>query len=162
MTAKQPDFTDLNALAIEACDMWQEHLSTFAKDPHARAELTRFLEPQRRLFADWAAMMQQGGKHESTHETHQASPEPAASQPAAAQPAPPQSPSQQQPHSSQPHASQATPPRGAAYGDDPLRTAQLALRVAELEKRLVQLERQLADASGRDVGTARRTQRSAS
>ena len=50
--------------------MWQEHLSNLAHNPDARAELTRFLEPQRRIFADWAGMMQQGmnggGSHESS------------------------------------------------------------------------------------------------
>jgi hypothetical protein len=132
MTTKQPDFADLNALAIEACDMWQEHLSTFANDPNARAELTRFLEPQRRLFADWAAMMQQGGKHEAGHEARSATTDSknGSSAPSSAK---------------TPGGSAAPAPSGgAAHGDDSLRVAQLALRVAELEKRLAQLETQTA------------------
>ncbi|MGB9153516.1 MAG: hypothetical protein WCD70_10570, partial [Alphaproteobacteria bacterium] len=107
MTTKQPDFPDLNVLAIEACDMWQEHLSTLATDPAARADLTRFLEPQRRMFADWASMMQQGGKTESHSAQTDAVKNPAPSAPpAATAPAP-------------------TPQGGAACGDDPLRVAQL-------------------------------------
>jgi hypothetical protein len=137
MTTAKPDIPDINALAIEACDMWQEHLSTLANDPTARAELTRFLEPQRRLFADWAAMMQQGGKHES----HSAKPEPAKTA-ATPSPAPPSS-------------AGASASGGAAHGDDALRVAQLALRVAELEKRLAQLESKAA-------GASRRSQRAAS
>jgi len=134
MTTKQPDFSDLNALAIEACDMWQEHLSTLASNPDARAELTRFLEPQRRLFADWASMMKPetfagGGSHDTdrtaTHSAKEAKPAPAAS-------------------------AQSS----SSYGDDPLRTAQLALRLAELEKRVAELE---ADAT--KSASPRRTQR---
>ena len=117
MTTQKTDFPDLNTLAIEACDMWQDHLSTLANDPAARAELTRFLEPQRKLFADWAAMMQQGGAYEPQRTQASASPQ--------ADPA-------------------AAPSGGAAHGDDPLRVAQLALRVAELEKRIVQLEARAA------------------
>jgi hypothetical protein len=113
MTTQKPDLTDINKLAIEACDMWQEHLSTLASDPSARAELTRFLEPQRRLFADWAAMMQQGGSHDAKRQT-----------PNATETAP-----------------AAAAPSGVAHGDDALRVAQLALRVAELEKRIAQLEK---------------------
>jgi hypothetical protein len=136
MTTTKPEMPDINALAIEACDMWQEHLSTLANDPSARAELTRFLEPQRRLFADWAAMMQQGGKNESQR-----------AKPNAASATPPSS-------------AEAAPPRpasssGTTHGDDPLRVAQLALRVAELEKRLAQLESKTAS-------TIKRTQREAS
>jgi hypothetical protein len=136
MTTTKPEMPDINALAIEACDMWQEHLSTLANDPSARAELTRFLEPQRRLFADWAAMMQQGGKHES----QRAKPNAAAPTPAA---------------QSEGAAPRPAPPSGSTHGDDPLRVAQLALRVAELEKRLAQLESKAASA-------VKRTQREAS
>jgi len=105
--------------------MWQEHLSNLASDPSARAELTQFLEPQRRLFADWAAMMQQGGSHESrrAHESSSA-PQGAPASESTAE------------GSQDPSA----PPGGAAHSDDPLRVAQLALRLAELEKRVAQLE----------------------
>jgi uncharacterized protein YceH (UPF0502 family) len=136
MTAKQPDPTDINALAMEACDMWQEHLSSLANDPSARAELTRFLEPQRRLFADWASMMRQGGSYENRpkEETAAKADDPAqdASSEASgttAAPAP------------------ATAQGLASHGDDPLRVAQLALRLAELEKRVAQLEIRLASAA---------------
>lgn len=147
MTTKPPDFTDINALAIEACDMWQEHLSSLASDPAARADLTRFLEPQRRLFADWAAMMQQGGIHappSSEKEEQPTSDEPAARaddapRPTAAEPEPEPEPAADP---------VSVPPQSfAASVDDPLRVAQLALRLAELEKRVAQLESR-ADAFG--------------
>ena len=129
MTTKQPDFKDINALAIEACDMWQEHLSNLANDPSARAELTRFLEPQRRLFSDWAAMMQQGGGLDPNN---------AGKKPAEAAAKDNASPAATAKETGA--ASSATPQGGAAHGDDPLRVAQLALRLAELEKRVARLE----------------------
>ena len=61
MTAQKPPLSpDLAALASEACDLWQEHLAAFASDPGAKAELMRLMEPSRRLFAEWAAVMQHG------------------------------------------------------------------------------------------------------
>jgi hypothetical protein len=124
---KTPNLTDINALAMEACDMWQEHLSSLANDPSARAELTRFLEPQRRLFTDWAAMIRQGGVNEPDRASAEpsarkddAAPEPAASATAA--------------------SASATPSGTATHRDDPLRVAQLALNLAELEKRVAKLE----------------------
>jgi len=138
-TTKQPDFKDINALAIEACDMWQEHLSNLANDPSARAELTRFLEPQRRLFSDWAAMMQQGGGYD---------PNSAGKKPAEAAAKDNVSPSPATAKETG-AASSATPQGGAAHGDDPLRVAQLALRLAELEKRVAQLESALTSAPRR-------------
>ena len=122
MTTQKSDSTDLNTLAVEACDAWQEHLSTLANDPAARAELTRFLEPQRKLFADWAAMMQQSGTNEPPRTQNSAAPQP---------------------------APEAAASGGAAHGDDPLRVAQLALRVAELERRIAQLEARPAGAARR-------------
>ncbi len=148
MTTK-PEFPDLNALAIEACDMWQDHLSTLASDPAARAELTRYLEPQRRLLADWATMMQQGmAAHQSpthqgttqqggSYESHRANEKGKPADADAVSTAP------------------ATPQSSPSHGDDALRSAQLALRVAELEKRIAQLEARLA-------GASRRTQRASS
>jgi len=130
-TTKPPDFPDINALAMEACDMWQEHLSSLANNPSARAELTRFLEPQRRLFADWAAMMRQGGSND---------PNRAPETPAAAK-------NDARSESTAPAAGTApssTAAGGAAHGDDPLRVAQLALRLAELEKRVAELEQHAA------------------
>jgi hypothetical protein len=138
MTNKQPDPVDINALAMEACDMWQEHLTNLANDSAAREELTKFLEPQRRLFADWANMMRQGGRNDSSRAKEETAansdipPEPAptadapAEAAAAADPAP------------------AAPSGTAAHGDDPLRVAQLALRLAELERHIAQLESRLS------------------
>jgi hypothetical protein len=145
MTTKPSDLSNLNALAIEACDMWQEHLSTFAKDPSARAELTRFLEPQRRIFADWATMMQQGATQQG------AGPETARQETNGAQ-----SKSTSDAASAAAPKSAAAAPGSTTHGDDPLRVAQLALRVAELEKRLTQLEGILSS------GPSRRTQRATS
>ena len=138
MTGKPNEPPDLNALAIEACDMWQEHLSSLASDPTARADLTRLLEPQRRMFADWATMMQKGGKpeqHTSQRASASATPKPEPTPTAAAAPS-------------------ATTSGSATSGDDPLRVAQLALRVAELEKRIARLEAAAAKPSA-----PRRTQR---
>lgn len=144
MTAKQPDFTDINALAMEACDLWQEHLSNLANDPNARNELMRFLEPQRRLFADWASMMRQGGVHEQgpARDEPTASGQPQASAPAAAS-GPEEASGGDEPASEAP----STAPGSSALGDDPLRVAQLALRVAELEKRVAVLELQALSAA---------------
>lgn len=128
MTTKN-DMPDINALAIEACDMWQEHLSNFANDPAAREQLTRFLEPQRRLFADWAAMMQQGGSYGTGSEK-------TGSGPAEAQADESQSPGNA--------AAPAAATGGDAHGDDALRVAQLALRLAELERRVAELESSLS------------------
>ncbi|MDD3028678.1 MAG: hypothetical protein PHS57_00130 [Alphaproteobacteria bacterium] len=122
MTTKTPDLTDLNALAMDACDMWQEHLSNLANNPDARAELTRFLEPQRRLFADWVSVMQRGGTAESARVKEDSSGDEGST--------------------SRSDSSAAAAPEGcASAGDDPLRFAQLALRLAELEKRVAQLEK---------------------
>ncbi|MCL2473635.1 MAG: hypothetical protein FWF23_01850 [Alphaproteobacteria bacterium] len=123
---------DLNALAIEACDMWQEHLSNIANNPEVRSEFTKFLEPQRRLFADWAKFLQNGFKPaDSTNDAvkpeepqQQPTPETVNASANSEQPSAPQNPSQ----SSSP------------YDSDSLHVAQLALRVAELERRLAQLE----------------------
>jgi len=111
--------------------MWQEHLSNLANNPTARAELTRFLEPQRRLFADWASMMRQGGPDD---------PNRAKEDPSATKNNVPPDPSAAGASAS------ATASGGAAHGDDPLRVAQLALRLAELEKRVAELESRGADA----------------
>ncbi len=132
MTGKQPDLSDINALAIEACDMWQEQLSNFSKDPALRAELTRFLEPQRRLFADWAAMMQQGGSHGSTRKEQGAD--------AFAPDSDSSGPPDPSAAGARADAAASAPSGVSAHGDDPFRIAQLALRLAELEKRVAKLE----------------------
>jgi len=128
MTEKDPTHPDLNTLAIEACNMWQEQLSNYSKDPALRAELARFLEPQRRLFADWAAMMRQGGSDESKRSEA----EPANGGDAKAES-----------HGASGAATGKADPAASgvfAHDHDPFRIAQLALRVAELEKRVAQLE----------------------
>lgn len=121
--------SDINALAAEVMDLWQEHLAIYAADPTAKAELMRLLEPQRRVFADWAAMMQN-----APH-----APGAFANQPADISGT-----------TSKDGAASATP----SFNDGALRLAQLAHRVAELEKRLEKLE-----SSGRaqTTKTSRRT-----
>jgi hypothetical protein len=166
MTAKQPDFAELNALAIEACDMWQEHLSTLAHDPSARAELTRFLEPQRRLFADWVSMMQQGGSTASTSPQNPSagSPSTGMHQAGGSHDSNSKWGGAQAPDIAPTPIADPEPqpaPRSDEHGDDALRVAQLAYRVAELEKRLVQLESALTNANG-SAASSRRAQRTAS
>jgi hypothetical protein len=60
MSSDKPLSADFTALAAEAFDLWQDHLSAMSSDPKAKSELMRLLEPSRRMFADWAAMMQTG------------------------------------------------------------------------------------------------------
>jgi ubiquinone biosynthesis protein UbiJ len=109
---------ELEALASEAADMWQDYFATLAGQSAAKADLIHLLEPQRRLFADFIAMMQHGRNG------------PAANS---------------RPASPAPHAA---PSRAAAapltFDDGALRVAQLAHRVAELEKRLTRLEARAA------------------
>jgi len=101
---------DLNALAMEACDMWQEQLSNIANNPELRSEFTKFLEPQRKLFSEWTKLMQEGfaakAEKKETSEQKQSD-------------------------------AQNNAPQNER---DSLRVAQLALRVSELERRLSLLE----------------------
>jgi hypothetical protein len=125
MADKPFDLSELTTLAAEACDLWQEHLAASASDPRAHAELVKMLEPQRQLFstlfADYAAMMQNG--------KHAASP---AAQPFTASTAS---------AAATPHAATPRPASAAATSDDgALRLAQLAHRVADLERRVADLE----------------------
>ena len=134
---------DLNTLAIEACDMWQEHLSNIANNPEIRSEFTKFLEPQRRLFADWAKFMQNG---------FPAAANPASDNPEPEKPLEPEKPPEPQSKpttetdfssnasSEQQSNFQNTAQSSSSHNSDSLRVAQLALRVAELERRLAQLE----------------------
>ncbi|HEU0118700.1 MAG TPA: hypothetical protein VFR09_08725 [Alphaproteobacteria bacterium] len=128
---------DINALASEVMDLWQEHLAVYASDPKAKVELMRLLEPQRQLFADWASMMQNG-----FHAGNAASS--SGSTPAAG--------SETGPSST--NVSDGAAPAPASFDDSALRLAQLAHRVAELEKRLKQLESSRRSASAK---TPRRT-----
>ena len=114
MASDKPPPADLNALASEALDLWQEHLGIAASDPAAKAEMMKLLEPSRRMFADWAAMMQNGA-----HATGASAKS-----------------TRTETHAKTGGAEAARP----ASDDGALRVAQLAHRVAELEKRLAKLE----------------------
>ena len=118
MASDKPPPADLNALASEALDLWQEHLAAASSDPAAKAEMMKLLEPSRRLFADWAAMMQSGAYATGASAKH--APTETAARVAA-------------------KADRAEAVRPAS-DDGALRIAQLAHRVAELEKRLDKLE----------------------
>jgi hypothetical protein len=124
---------DLNALAIEACDMWQEHLSNIANNPEVRSEFTKFLEPQRRLFADWAKFLQTGlNASAGTTATEPEKP--------VTEPQPTEASINKDDNTEQQTPAQNPPQSSTPYDSDSLRVAQLALRVAELERRLAQLE----------------------
>jgi len=114
---------DLNSLAAEVMDLWQEHLATYATDPAAREGLARMLEPQRQLFADWSTMMQNGMHGASAAQTNRAERSDSTN---------PSAPAPQPAHGAAPAA--------APSDDGALRVAQLALRMAELEKRMAKLE----------------------
>jgi hypothetical protein len=130
---KIPDSSDINALASEVMDLWQEHLAAYANDPVAKAELIRLMEPQRRLFADWAAMMQNGEHGSNPFAASQGSAvRPGASAKTSGADAAPKSAAAK----SAPGAASAA----ASPDDSALRVAQLTHRVAELEKRLAKLE----------------------
>ena len=65
---------DINAVAIEALNLWQEHLTKLASDPKAKADLVQLLEPSRRmfaapLFAEWTEKAQ-NAMHGTTATTH--------------------------------------------------------------------------------------------
>lgn len=117
---------DLQALAAEALDLWQEHLAMTASDPVAKTEIMKLLEPSRRMFADWATMMQNGPYAAN------ASPKSATANVIKDGPA----------------------STGAASDDGALRIAQLAHRVAELEKRIAQLEARVADKAAKPTRTS--------
>ncbi|MBV8061174.1 MAG: hypothetical protein JO253_06585 [Alphaproteobacteria bacterium] len=110
---------DLTGLAAEALALWQEHLAALSENPKAKADMAAWMEPSRRLFADWAAMMQNTG-HANPF-GHPAGTNPFAPAPFGAAPS-------------------GAAPTAAASDDSALRIAQLAHRVAELERRIGQLE----------------------
>jgi ribosomal protein S15P/S13E len=130
---KSPHPADLNALATEALDLWQEHLATYTSDPKVKEELMRVMEPQRRLFADWAAMLQ-NGLHERGAST------------------------KQRPYGT-PAAKAGTTAATVASDDGALRLSQLAHRVAQLEKHLAEFEKRLAWLGSRRVRPAAKTAR---
>ena len=133
MPDKNPSLPDFAALAAEACDLWQEQLSAVADNGVARAELMRLLEPSRRLFADWAAMMQTSAHGDSPFTGGRGA----------------------QAARSTATASRAAPP-GAASDDGALRLAQLTHHVAELERRLVRLESGAGGKVAKDQKRAKR------
>lgn len=145
-TDKFTPSADLNALAAEALDLWQEHLATYANDPQAKAELMKLMEPQRRLFADWAEMMQH-----SLHGTDASpqGPTETGARTAAVGPAP---------------ASSASDDSALCMAQFAHRTAQLEKHVAELEQRLVCLETGKSESvknrpTGKTVRPAQRVRR---
>src|SRR5262249_39353860 len=105
---------ELEALASEVCDMWQDYFSALAGQSGAKADLAQLLEPQRRLFADFLTMMQ--------HRAHGA----------------PNRNSQTFTGAATTHAGAGA--AAAASDNGALRVAQLAHRLAELEKRVGRLE----------------------
>ena len=139
MTSAKPSETaaDIQALASEVVDLWQDHLAACAGDASARAELLHLIEPQRKLFADWVAMMQNGIHANSGAAT------------GTSKTGTPGSPS---------HAGGAGAGMGASTGtaqtqskaaaassdDGALRLAQLAHRTSQLEKHLKDFERRIA------------------
>lgn len=130
MASSEKPPADLNALAAEALDLWQEHLAMAASDPAAKAEMMKLLEPSRQVFADWATMMQ-AGPYANAASAKSATGHAAGKPSAAAQTA---------------HGAEAARP---ASDDGALRIAQLAHRVAELEKRLAKLEAKPAGKSAK-------------
>jgi len=142
--SSKPDFSDFTALAAEACDLWQEHLSSYAQNPENRMHLMSFVEPQRqllsRLFTDYTAMMQKARYDQ-----------------------PPKSaPSSKSDGSSADNAESApfptrTAATGAAPDDTALRLAQLAHRVAQLEQHIAELDKRLAQTGPRKNPRSRQT-----
>jgi hypothetical protein len=118
---KNSTSADINALAAEALDLWQEQLAVYAADPKAKAELIRVMEPARHWFAEWATMMQHGG-HGADFFAHGGTPAGAGSRTG---------------------ASRAAPLRPAS-DDGALDLAQLSHHVAVLEKHVAELEKRLA------------------
>ena len=123
---------DLGMLANEACDLWQEHLSSYAADPKAKAELMHLLAPSRRLFAEWAAMMQNGsygtnvfGKNGPAGQAGGATAGTAGGR---------------KPDAASPHHASRAETAGPASDGSALELAQLADRVARLEERLAGLD----------------------
>jgi hypothetical protein len=106
---------DLEALASEVCDMWQDYFAALASGAASKADLVQLLEPQRRLFADFIGMMQ--------HQPHGSHSAYASGK-----------------HQAAPRAQAGAAPASSSSDDGTLRLAQLAHRVAELEKRLAKLE----------------------
>jgi hypothetical protein len=131
MNGKQP--SDLNALATEALNLWQEHLATLAADPKAKADLAQLMEPSRRAFAEWMEKV-----HNAGHGTASFTAAETGTGRSAATDA----------------TDRATSLRPAS-DDGSLRIAQLALHVAELEKRVAKLESRKSSTAAKAAGTSR-------
>jgi hypothetical protein len=63
---KAPKAPDWASLAKEALDLWQDHLTSLANDPQAKAEMARMIQPMGQMFSHWTAMMQQQGHYGTT------------------------------------------------------------------------------------------------
>lgn len=136
-SAPASDPPDLIALAVEVCDLWQEHLTRSTQDPEAKAAMMRLIEPQRQMFAtmfaDYGAMMQ-NVRHAGT--TPATTTDSVATSDDAPGPA----------------------PAAAASHDISLRLAQLAHRVAQLERHCAELEKRLGQSERRSyTGTTKAT-----
>ena len=129
MTDKKADPSqNLQTLAAEACDLWQEHLAAYATDPKAKAELMRLLEPSRRLFAEWAGLMQHGLYGGSTFGKGSTGSKSGTAASAFGS------------HHGEAGSSAGAATARSSFGDGALDVARLAARVAELENRLARLE----------------------
>lgn len=129
MTAKP--YPEMNQLAAEALDLWQEHLATLAADPKAKSDLAHIMEPSRRMFAEWMEKAQ-NGQHGFASFT------------------PPTG------HAGNGPATNGSAPVAAAPDDGALRIAQLALHVAELERRVAKLESRKPRAAAKAASASRR------
>jgi hypothetical protein len=123
--------SDLHALAREACDLWQEHLASYANDPKAKAELMRLLTPSRQLFAEWATMMQ-NDLYGATIFGKNGSPGEKGGREVGAD-------GGSNPGSTGSHAPGSETARPSSGGSD-IKLTQLADRVARLEERLARLD----------------------
>jgi hypothetical protein len=60
MTRKKEENPSLEAIAKDALDLWQDHLSQYGASAKAKADLLHLLAPLGQLFTEWAMTMQNG------------------------------------------------------------------------------------------------------
>ena len=60
MTKKKEETPSLEAIAKEALDLWQDHLSHYSSSAKAKADLLQLLAPIGEMFTQWAGTMQNG------------------------------------------------------------------------------------------------------
>lgn len=125
---KSSETPDWNSLAKEALDLWQEHLSSYANDPAAKAELTKLVAPMNRMFAEWSSMVQ--------NVAHAATP--------SATPSSADAPRGAEPSGSAQPSGGAAASADAAPADGSDDMGDLGDRVADLERQLAELEAKLA------------------